>query len=325
MNTFKKIYILIILLTILSLSYLCLISLDIININLADKTSLYIFVSAITISTMSLLLSRSANVIANRKNLITGYTSACIGLLNIILVIIFLITNNEIISNIIQIMLYITIIFSLITLIFEVPQANSTHGKIQKLIATIIIITAIFPYASGLKKIDKFTFDDFFKIEEKTNENTKTLIKIETVLIFLSISGFIINPMLRMYYIDRDYFTENQLKDDFNLSNKYQANTTPNPNKILSEKYRKNNNDNHQFNPQIQNNNNFNNNVNDNKFVQPPTDSPFFIEELPKEKVINQQFHPEEFKEVIIPGITETNNQIETLNPEEKTETFNIN
>ena len=112
--------------------------------------------------------------------------------------------------------------------------------------------------------------------------------------------------MLRVHYIDKDYIALHEVDDVYNTATKYQANTQPDPYKNLSDKYKKD--------------------VVQQQPMQgmavpipvampnplpPPTIgelTPSVVEDAPREKVVNQQFKPEEIPEAIIPtigGLTE--------------------
>ena len=68
-------------------------------------------------------------------------------------------------------------------------------------------------------------------------DNVETLEKVNTILTFLSIGTFLINPMLRVHYIDKDYVALHEVDDIYDTVTKYQANTQPDPYKNLSDKY----------------------------------------------------------------------------------------
>ena len=107
--------------------------------------------------------------------------------------------------------------------------------------------------------------------------------------------------MLRVHYIDKDYVALHEVDDIYDTVTKYQANTQPDPYKNLSDKYIK---DVVQQQPMqgmavpIP--------VAKPNPLPPPTIgelTPSVVEDIPKEKVVNQQFKPEEIPEAIIPTI----------------------
>lgn len=296
MDIFKKIYTTLIFLTIIALSYLCLVSLGAIKIDITNETTMRVMTSALSILIMSVLFSRTANVIANRNARIIGYLGTFSGLINLILVALsMIITKNEIINNASNIMLYITIFIFLIVLVFEIPRSNSAHGKFQIITAVIIGLTAIFPYATGLKKINSnpLSFEiNTYELEEN-KENNETLNNINTILTFMSIGAFLINPMLRVFYIDKDYYALNEINEALTSARTYQENEQYNANyENLSDKYKTPT----QTTPTPVN-----------EVSLPPQTIKEIeptIQEMPQEKVINEQYHPDELPEAIIPSIT---------------------
>ena len=305
MDMFKKIYNTLIVMFILSLLYIALIVLGAIDISLTDKTSMYMLAIAIDILGMTFLFSRSANVIANRNARIVGYIATFVGLVNLLLTALQLILEDA--SSLYEIsnfMSHITIFLFLIVMVYEIPQSNTAHGKFQNMTAFIIAITAIFPYITGLKDFNSnISLKDLTSLtsystnqvglDQSKKDNVEILEKVNTILTFLSIGTFLINPMLRVHYIDRDYVALHETDDIYNTAIKYQANTQPDPYQNLSDKYKKD--------------------VVQQQPIQtmaipipPPTIgelSPSVVEDIPREKVVNQQFKPEEIPEAIIPAI----------------------
>jgi hypothetical protein len=218
-----------------------------------------------------------------------------------------IINNNEFIIKASNIMMQASLFSLLIVLVFEVPRANTSHGKFQTLTAIIIAITIIFPYATGLKKFNNnilYNITSSYELDQTNIDNVKTLKKVNNILIFLSIGTFILNPMLRVFYIDKDYTSLRELDETFETVNKYQTNMAPDPYTILSDKYKK------ETAPQP---------------VSTPTTNylpdPLIneiqpsIQEIPQEKVLNEQYHPEELPEAIIPsiGIDSSNSNVEPI------------
>ena len=310
MDIFKKIYNALIVIFILSLLYIGLIALGALDISYTDKTSIHMLAIAIDILIMTFLFSRAANVIANRNARVVGYIATFVGLINVLLTALQLILEDaSSLYEISNVMSHITIFSFLIVMVYEIPQSNTAHGKFQNMTALIIAITAIFPYITGLKDFDSGSSlsgltslssysTNQFGLDKSNTDNVETLEKINTFLTFLSIGTFLINPMLRVHYIDKDYIALREVDDVYTTATKYQANTQPDPYKNLSDKYKKN------IMPQqpmtapipvpMQNP------------LPPPTISeitPSVVENMPMEKVVNQQFKPEEIPEAIIPTI----------------------
>ena len=325
MDTFKKIYIALIGMTLLAFLYYGLTITGVLEVNLLDETEMYIYLTATYILIMSVIFSRAANVIANRTNRVVGYISTVVGLLNLLLLAIYMISKNDVISDIASVMTKINIYTLLMVLVFEIPQANTAHGKFQKFVALLITITCVFPYITGLKKITASTtsisslynssssYDGFdynsYEEYEAEKEKKETLTKIESVLTLMSLAGFIINPMLRVYYIDRDYTALQEMDDIFETVTKYSANTDPNPNKILSDKYKQNNTQQQQaYQQQPMQQQMYQQPMQQQTYQQPqgtmiPVYAGAVIEDIPHEKVVNQKFQQEEHPEAIIPTI----------------------
>lgn len=334
MDMFKKIYNALIVIFILSLLYIGLIALGVIDISYTDKTSIYMLAIAVDILIMTFLFSRAANVIANRNARVVGYIATFVGLINLLLTALQLILEDaSALYEISNVMSHITIFSFLIVMVYEIPQSNTAHGKFQNMTALIIAITAIFPYITGLKDFDSGSSlsgltslssynTNQFGLDKSNTDNVETLEKINTFLTFLSIGTFLINPMLRVHYIDKDYVALHEVDDVYSTATKYQANTQPDPYKNLSDKYKKDVMTQQPMTAPIpvpvpmQNP------------LPPPTISeitPSVVEDMPMEKVVNQQFKPEEIPEAIIPTIggipeTETVAQIPAVNNEAITE-----
>ena len=184
-------------------------------------------------------------------------------------------------------------------MVFEIPRANSAHGKFQIITAVIIGITAIFPYVTGLKKIDSNPLSlntNNYELKEENKENKETLNNINTILTFISIGTFLINPMLRVFYIDKDYYALNEINDALTSARPYQENNQYNANyENLSDKYKKDTQTSTVTIPITP--------VNE-VSLPPQTIVEPTIQEMPQEKVINEQYRPDELPEAIIPSIT---------------------
>lgn len=319
MDKFKNIYKAIIIMIIISLIVLCCYSLEFMT--LGDDTSQIVFAIAIMIFIMSILFSRAANVIANRNNTIVGFVATIIGLIVLLIftcIIIFIYTSKDItallsIMKILPFIIYLTVYIFLLIAVFEIPQANSSHRKFQNILAIVITITFLLSFGiknnssspSLLSAInmngyssDSSYYDsptNYYTEDKKEDENS-ALEKAYTIFTFISLGGFLINPMLRVYYIDKDYTSTEDIDKILENSVKYQANSSsPNPNKILDEKY-KNPEPTPTPKPQI----------------ETPTEP---VVEIPHEKVVNPNFKQEDLPEAIIPSINVEEPVTETQTP----------
>ena len=107
--------------------------------------------------------------------------------------------------------------------------------------------------------------------------------------------------MMRVYHIDNDFVAVGELDNALTRTTRYQTNTNPNPQAILSDKYKKD----------IKKEDKILNYLNKEQIVQELPDE--VVTELPKEKVINQNFKDAEITQTELPEIT--NNQNETIAP----------
>jgi len=322
MYTFKNIYKILIGLTIFSILVSCLDTFNVIDIT--TETGLIITSIATTFLGVCFVFSRNANVIANRIN---GLGT----LITIILFVYLLINTIQLLTKstmpeFITVTMNILIILStLLALIFEVPQANSSHATFQKLVALSAIITCILGivYYNSYRGLFKSQTSNFYGYGYETPagyqtklESINTLEKVFTVSIYLTLGGFIINPMLRAYYIDKDYSSVNEIDELIANTNKYQVNnTTPNPNKLIDNKY---------IRPQPQT-------MNQPQIQTPPITPVEFqqpvevVADLPHEKVVNPNFKQEDLPEAIIPSITTNEPTNEPVNQPQPTVSENNN
>ncbi len=256
METVKKIYLAIMGMTIISLVVLCLYSIGVLDktveltTNGSDPTGLYTFIIAICIAAMGFVFSRSANVIANRKTTAVGYLAVIAGLIILLILAVILIFKLKIEGNLlllIRILIGITIFLTVMVLVFEIPQANKSHRHFQYFTAILIAVTTVI-YLFGNSFLPKslFTVDTSSKENEKTdepsdifdnrdeiedesnNKKVSTAEKIKSILLYSSIGAFLLNPMLRIYYIDKDYDETKEIDNIiYNSTGKYQIDAQP--------------------------------------------------------------------------------------------------
>lgn len=254
METIKKIYLAIMGMTIISLVVLCLYSIGVLNVTIEmtadgiDPTGLYAFIIAVCIAAMSFVFSRSANVIANRKTTAVGYLTVIAGLIILLILAVILIFKLNIEGNLlllIRVLIGITIFLTVMVLVFEIPQANKSHRHFQYFTAILIAVTTIV-YLFGnsflpksLFQVDTSSqenekndepidiFDDQEEIEDDKNK-VSTADKIKNILLYSSIGAFLLNPMLRVYYIDKDYDETEEIDNIIrNSTDKYQIDAQP--------------------------------------------------------------------------------------------------
>lgn len=311
MDTFQKIYKALVVMLVLSIGVLCLNDLGIIDLSTkmtsegADTTGSIVLAIAIVFVIMSFIFSRAANVIANKNNRVVGYIAVFISLIVLLLLAIVLIMGIETILKYIKyilILLKIVILVTLIVLVFEVPQANTGHGLFQKITAGIITITFIFAFfINGNNKIDLSSIEtvnidsSMEGITEEEEKKNTTNDKIQTVLTYLSLGCFLLNPMLRVYYLDQDYSEEHEIENiikDASENVGVGVGNNPNPNAVVSDTYKK---------PTI---------PDKPKEVPKPTTVVQPVEEI-HEKVVNPNFKPSDLPDAIIPTISSENEMTE--------------
>ena len=215
MDTFKKIYLIMIILTVFALGTIALV--DTGTISQYGETGSIMFLLATELIVGLLIMSRIANIFGNRQNLFVGYLSAFITLIYMLLVILYVILiatkSYDALKNMMDIMSFFGKVemFVLVNvLVFEIPYVNDTHKKIQYVIAGIISILLIVSFAQG-EKNDSFTkYYSTTIYEENTNETSEDLMKIVT---YGCVAMFFINPMLRVWWIDKDYYNARDIYD----------------------------------------------------------------------------------------------------------------
>ena len=322
MDTFKKIYRALIIMVILSIGFLCLLNLGIIKISYdvndetAIITQMYMTIISACIIVVSFVFSRAANVIANRKNTIFGYLAVFDGLLLLLLLAVMLIfkISDSGIFKIFGFLLEVLVFLTLLVLVFEIPQANSSHGTFQKMTAILIAITFLFnafvvnensltSYFSNATTSTSTSTNTYYTEDEDSSSDTN--VKIQTVLTYSSIAAFLINPMLRVLYIDKDYNEVEEIDEIIkSANNKYGDNNDAPPNSNIpgKEEIKK---------PIV---------PEKKKEVPKPIPTPIKAVEEVHEKVINPNFKQEELPEAIIPTINgeeekNDNVQQETITP----------
>ena len=292
------------------------------------------------------LLSRNANVVANKKNDLMPWITTFILLVYLLIQILAIVIDDfSISSDVSDIINKVLLLITCIILVFEIPQVNSLHGALQKITVVLAIITYAFYYGrasltdSAIKTINPQKLEQIAKTAE-------TLAKGYQLSLYLTISGFLINPMLRaIYYSKDDYANTNEIDEILNNTYNYPNNNNYN-NYNNNNNYPNNNNYNNYNN--YNNNNNYNGTINQ-QFQQPMppyqqtmeqqliisedplpppiiNEMPPVVEEISQEKVLNQQFHPEELPEAIIPSIDiipASEPVVNTIdNPNEQSETI---
>ena len=300
MDTFQKIYKALVVMLVLSIGVLCLNDLGIIDLSTkmtsegADTTGSIVLAIAIVFVIMSFIFSRAANVIANKNNRVVGYIAVFISLIVLLLLAIVLIMGLDDILKYIKyilILLKIVVIVAAIVLVFEVPQANTSHGLFQKITAVIITVTFIFAFFINNKDevnlSDLETGSNSFLTEEVEDKST-TNDKIQIVLSYLSLGCFLLNPMLRVYYLDQDYSEEHEIENiikDASENVGVGVGNNPNPNAVVSDAYKKT--------------------TIPDKPKEVPKPVPVLqpVEEI-HEKVVNPNFKPNDLPDAIIPTIS---------------------
>ena len=216
MDTFKKVFLIMIILTVFAFGTLALVQTG--TISQYGETGSIMYLLAGELIVGLLIMSRVANIFGNRQNLFVGYLGAfctLIYMLLVILEVVFAATKNyDAISDFTEIMSFVESIeiFALVNiLIFEIPYVNDTHKKIQYVTAGIISILLIITYVQNSKPTTITSYYSSTSIyEENTNETSEDLM---TVISYGCIAMFFINPMLRVFWIDKDYYNARDIYD----------------------------------------------------------------------------------------------------------------
>lgn len=306
-NAYKKIYKLIIILTVISMLIVTISTVSPNNTWMYKETGMILINFATSFIGTSILLSRNANVIANRKNIL-GNIGTIVLLFGVILSLIQMIFDFEPSTTFENIKLYTTVYITMLILIFEVPEANTAHEKFQRIVAAMTTIT--------------FIFAIFLALQAKTLTSSSALTssafmlygftgmsKIFIVLFLTTLTGFIINPMLRVYYIEEDYSTMNEIDKILYSSANANYTTAPNPNKMIDPRYLSSSQSQQIQTSQMQQQHT----PQPTPQVAPPTPVVEPVEEIPREKVINPNFKPSELPQAVIPTITSEPIQSQTV------------
>jgi hypothetical protein len=224
MDTFKKIYLIAIILTIFSFGTLALVSTG--NISIYGETGSIVYLLAASLLVGLFILSRIANIFGNRQNLFIGYLGAAITLVYMILLILYVglaaAENYKAALELTKPMEFFSKLESLVllnVLVFEIPYVNSTHKKIQYVAAGILTILALIPILDD--KADEInisslgsgstssSYSSYFK--EEASQTTKD---IQTILSYTGLALIVINPMLRVFWIDKDYYNARDVYEE---------------------------------------------------------------------------------------------------------------
>ena len=313
MNTFKKIYMALMAMTVISLVVAGLYLLGIVE--LTGDTGAVVKQIVFTIVPLTLLFSKAANVIANRTNVNLGY-GITFALLIYLLLFVLQITVKPDIPLLVYLILFVVLGYLiLLTLIYEVPQANTAHKKFQKILTIIgtltFILSIIFFHTLDLGLLSILQNE---QIKEAVRELAEPIQIAFTALAGTTIIGIIINPMMRVYHIDNDFVAVGELDDALSRTGRYQTNTNPNPTAILSDKYKKD----------IKKENKVLNFANSEQIIQELPEQ--VVSELPKEKVVNQKYQEASISNTEIPAIINVETPPElVINTETKATEGNTN
>ena len=259
--------------------------------------------------TSSIYFSRTANIVANKKNNILAWGLTSIVLVYVIIQLLAILIDDFTISNGLSNFIDVAMIATaLVILIFEIPQANSFHGTYQKLIVFIILITCGlgYGYYTKIKQaeenfLETFDYNEYSReIEEATN-----LYKFFTCGVYISLGAFLINPMLRVRYSDNDYSNVDEIDKILTGQTTYQNASIPNPNAVLNQTYQ---------NTMIpgQQSQYAPHNMMAQQMQPPVTPMPVApqapvettsVPQAPTEKVVNPNFKQEDIPEAIIPSL----------------------
>ena len=311
MNFFKNVYKIITWLTIIAYSVMILSSLGAIKEE-SLISSIGVIIASLLI--ISFYFSRTANVIANKKHEIIGYAATAVGLIFLILTILSNVILVEIpelldlaleINNILHYVEIALSFFFVIVLIYEIEPASHGHEIFQNIIALIVAITFIFPYAASIKNIESestlyqsainFAKNASYKIDLIDNYDVnKISLKIYSSLYLISFTGFIINPMFRTHHDKVTDKTRDEIDEIIrNADNIYKVNQP----QYQPQSYQQQNNQ--PMMPQQ---------ITQPQQVMPAQPIPVGI--TPAAKVVNPTFVESEIPDAIIPSVSEQTNSI---------------
>ena len=221
MNAFKKIYLILILLTVFSFGVIALV--DTGNISIYGETGATLYSLAMSLLIGLAIMSRIGNIFGNRQNLFIGYLSAVVTLVYMILCIfeVVVIKSNsiEFVMNYLKVLSFFTALEELIiinVLIFEIPYVNDTHKNIQYVIAGIITLMLIvsFVQEKGTNFVSKYTSSDSYYSSMYDTDVDETSEDLQTIVGYSCIALFLINPMLRVFWIDKDYYNARDIYEE---------------------------------------------------------------------------------------------------------------
>lgn len=296
MNVLKNVYKVIMALTIIAILIPCLQLFGAIKTT-SETGSIVISISSILLVT-SVFFSRNANIIANRKNNNIAWIVTSLLLIYVIISILPLIFKDFALPSAINLIINVIMIaLAVIILIFEIPQANTSHGHFQKFIVVLVIITCALGYTVEKKSDDakKELYETYdYSAYKKEIEEIENINKFFYLSLYITVGAFLINPMLRVHYLDIDYSNAKEIDDIIINAANRQTTTVQNPNAVLQQTHK----------PEVP--------------KTPVALAPVPIEpvkEIPTEKVINPNFKQDDLPEAIIPSLNLNGEQV-TQTPE---------
>ncbi len=310
MDTFKKIYLALILVTVFVFGALAMISLG--KISIYGETGMIIYLLATNLLVGVFILSRIANIFGNRQNLFIAYAGAALTLVYMILMIIdvMLISAKNYdavleLNKAIEFFSKIETLVLLNTLVFEIPYVNSTHKKIQYVAAgilTILFLLSAFNDSSSSISIlgsNSYSSSSYTSSSLYSNNTDQSSEDLKTVLTYTGIALIIINPMLRVFWIDKDFYNA---RDVYDVERQQTQLTVNDLGKVT-------NNQNQLNRPEVD------------PHAQPTVPIPAPVEEKPKPKtfiteevapieenvitepVVNTNYKPTDVSEILIPSV----------------------
>lgn len=305
MNAMKKVYNIIMILIIITVLILCLGTLGAIDVT-SETGAIIVSLSGI-ILTASIFFSRNANIVANRKNNGIAWGVTAILLIFVILETLPLLIKDFTLSENVELIISVIMIaLAVIILIFEIPQANSFHGAFQKFIILLVLITCGlgYSYYDKYKKAQENLFEtyDYNQYLEDV-EDLENISNFFQVSIYITVGAFLINPILRVHYLDVDYSNIDEIDEILYKQTGYQNASTPNPNAVLNQTKPVVNNGLPNVVPTQQ--------IQPSQQAQPQTIGAIPIQNVPTEKVVNPNFKQDDLPEAVIPSLNFDENQEE--------------
>ena len=324
MNTFKKVYLIMILLTVFAFGTLALISIG--SISQYGETGSIMYALSIGLVVGIMVMSRIGNIFGNRQNLFIGYLGAvCTLLYTLLLIIEIMLAASKNYSAVLEMNKVVSffenieIVIILNVLIFEIPYVNDTHKKIQYVLAglfTLLVIVAFIQSNDKNNSIYSTSSSSLYSPTSIYDNNTDDTGKdIMTIATYGCVALFFINPMLRVYWIDKDYYNSRDIYDVENTPTQLTVNdmgkvhtdashlnkptTDPNLTPIVPP-------DNEAEKAQEP--------VNEPPKIIPPVVNEVVPEEEEfTEPVVNKNYKPTDLSEVMIPSVAD-NNSVNTNN-----------